>query len=54
MNPDSYGVGYGILDDFLGCLVTSYPGCDGSQFVEETKRVFSNIHSVLNGKNFKK
>ena len=54
VNPDGYGVGYGIFDDFLGSHVTTYPKCDGSQLVEEMKKVFSDFHAVLTGKNFKK
>lgn len=54
VNPDGYFICYTIFDDFLGCYVTSYPRCDSSQLVEELKNVFSDIHSVLTGKNFKK
>lgn len=54
VNAESYGIGYGMFDDSLGCHVTTYPKCDGSRFVEEVKKVFGDIHSVLIGKNFKK
>lgn len=54
VSPHSYGIGYGMFDDFLGCNITTYPKCDGSQFVEEVKKVFSDFHSVFTGKNFKK
>jgi len=54
VNLDCYGIGYGMFDDSLGCHVTSYPRCDGSQLAEEMQKVFSNFHAVLTGKNFKK
>lgn len=54
VNPENYGLGYAMYDDFLGCNVSTYPQCDGSQLVEELQKAFSDIHSVLTGKNFKK
>lgn len=54
VNAENYGLGYAMYDDFLGCNVSTYPKCDGSQLTEELQKVFSDIHSVLTGKNFKK
>ncbi len=49
-----YGVGYGMMDDWLGAQITTYPTRNGAEFMEHLELVFDDIFSVLNGKNFKK
>ncbi|CAG0920829.1 unnamed protein product [Notodromas monacha] len=47
VTPSGYGIGYGIRDKELGCVVTSYPGADGKSFTEALKRAYETIHRVL-------
>ena len=53
VTPDGYGIGYGIDDDRLGTQVTTYPSRDGAEFVKQMEHVLDDLHTVLNGKNFK-
>lgn len=51
---DGLGVGYRILDESLGCNVTSYPpNTDVRGFLECVKLSLEDIYIVLEGKNFK-
>jgi len=51
---DGLGVGYMVTDDWLGCNTTSYPGSpNGAEFVELVMKSLADIHSVLEGRNFK-
>ena len=54
MVGDGLGVGYRILDESLGCNVTSYPpNTDVRGFLECVKLSLEDIYIVLEGKNFK-
>lgn len=54
VSPDGYGVGYGIMQDWLGLQVTTYPTRDGQQMVDSVQQVFDDLFAVFNGENFKK
>jgi carnitine O-palmitoyltransferase 2 len=45
--PHGYGIGYGIMDDRLGCVVTSYPDADGKSFSDALARAYETINRVL-------
>jgi carnitine O-palmitoyltransferase 2 len=52
--PEGLGVGYGIFDDRLGCNVTCYEnGADAKEFLQYVSSSLEDMHSILNGKNFK-
>lgn len=52
--PEGLGVGYGIFDDRLGCNVTCYEnGGNAKEFLECVASSLEDLHSVLNGNNFK-
>ena len=53
VSPRGYGVGYGIMDDWLGLQVTTYPTCDGKQMVDSAQQVFDDLFDIFNGENFK-
>ena len=50
---DGFGVGYGIQDDMLRCNVANYPHTDVRGLLDCIKLSLEDIHSVLEGKNFK-
>ena len=54
VNANSYGIGYGVFDDWLGVQVATYPSRDGARFVEHMEKVFDDIFAVSKGNNFKK
>lgn len=54
VSSEGYGVGYGMMDDWLGVQVSTYPTRNGADMNENLKQVFDDIFLVLNGKNFKK
>ena len=49
-----YGVGYGIMDDWLGAQISTYKAQNGIELKENLQQVFDDIFDVLNGINFKK
>jgi len=52
--PDGFGVGYMVMDDWVGCNASSYPGSpSGAQFVELVQQSIEDIKAVLEGRNFK-
>lgn len=53
VSPEGYGVGYGIMEDWLGTQITTYPTRDGTQLKDHIQQVFDDIFDVLNGTNFK-
>jgi carnitine O-palmitoyltransferase 2 len=53
VSPTGYGVGYGVMDDWLGLQITTYPTRDGGQMVEAMGQVLDDMYKVLNGENFK-
>ncbi len=53
VSPGGYGVGYGLMDEWLGVQVTTYPTCDGKGMVENLEGVFDDLYALFNGKNFK-
>ncbi|GFY40144.1 carnitine O-palmitoyltransferase 2, mitochondrial [Trichonephila inaurata madagascariensis] len=45
---DGLGIGYGFLDNFTGCLVSSYtPHRDGAAFVDALHSTYDDIYNVL-------
>ena len=54
VSAGGYGVGYGMMDDWLGTQVFTYPTRSGAELNENLKQVFDDIFSVCNGENFKK
>lgn len=45
---DGLGIGYGFLDNFTGCLVSSYaPHRDGAAFVDALHSSYDDIYNVL-------
>lgn len=54
VSPKGYGVGYGIMDNWLGLQVSTYPTRDGKQMVDSMQQVLDDLYQVLNGENFKK
>lgn len=54
VSPKGYGVGYGIMDNWLGLQVSTYPTRDGKQMVDNMQQVLDDLYQVLNGENFKK
>lgn len=53
VSPRGYGVGYGLMEDWLGLQVTTYPTQDGKQLVEHMQQVLDDLYKVFNGENFK-
>lgn len=53
VSPNGYGVGYGVMDEWLGLQVTTYPTCNGKQLVDSVRQVFDDLFTVFNGENFK-
>ena len=53
VTPNGYGIGYGVMDDWLGTQVSTYETRDGAAFVEHLEKVFDDVYNVINGKNFK-
>lgn len=53
VTPNGYGIGYGVMDDWLGTQVSTYETRDGVAFVEHLEKVFDDVYDVINGKNFK-
>lgn len=53
VTPDGYGVGYGVMDEWLGSQVSTYPTRDGAEFCHHLERVLDDIFEVLHGNNFK-
>ena len=53
VTPDGYGIGYSVLDEWLGAQVSTYDTRDGAAFIEMLERVFDDLHKVFNGQNFK-
>lgn len=52
--PDGLGVGYMVMDNWVGCNASSYPGSpSGAQFVELVQQSIEDIKAVLEGRNFK-
>lgn len=49
-----YGVGYGVMDDWLGLQVTTYPTRNGKEMAENLEQVFDDLFAVFNGETFKK
>jgi carnitine O-palmitoyltransferase 2 len=49
VSHNGYGIGYGIRDDDLGCVVTSYPGASANAFSNALNKAYSLIHRVLVG-----
>ena len=46
--PDGFGVGYMVMDDWVGCNASSYPGSpSGAQFVELVQQSIEDIKAVL-------
>ena len=48
-----YGVGYGIMDDWLGAQIYTYPTRSGAELKDNLQQVFEDVFAVLNGVNFK-
>lgn len=53
VSPRGYGVGYGLMDDWIGMQVTTYPTRNGQQLVETLEQVLDDLFKVFNGENFK-
>lgn len=53
VTPDGFGIGYGVMDDWLGTQVSTYDTKDGAVFVEYLEKVFDDLYDVINGKSFK-
>jgi len=51
--PNGLGVGYGVSDDFLGSVTTSYIARDGRTFLQALDRSFDDLFNVLYGKEFR-
>jgi len=55
VTPNGLGVGYMINDNKIGCNVSAYPDSPNCKdFVENIIKSLYDIHSVLEGRNFKK
>ena len=46
--------GYGIQNDYLGLVVTTYPERNGSDFVEAFRQSVDDLHDVLQGNDNRK
>ena len=53
VSPTGYGIGYGIMDDWLGAQITTYPTCNGEDMVNSLEQVFDDLYATLEGGNFK-
>lgn len=53
VSPRGYGVGYGVMDDWLGVQVATYPTRNGKDMIDNLKQVFDDLFTVFNGENFK-
>lgn len=52
---DGYGIGYMVMEDALGCIVTSYKAhTDGADYVECLRHSFNKLRDVLLKENLKK
>ena len=52
--PDGLGVGYMVNDTWLGCNTSYYPDSPNAKdFVENVMNSLTDIHTVLEGNNFK-
>lgn len=52
---DGYGIGYMIMEDALGCIVTNYKNhTDGPDFIECLRDCFNDLRDVLLKENLKK
>lgn len=55
VTPNGLGVGYMVSDSKLGCNVSAYPDSPNCKdFVENVIKSLYDIHSVFEGRNFKK
>lgn len=53
VSPRGYGVGYGIMDDWLGMQVTTYTTRNGKDMVDSLEQVLDDLFQVFNGNDFK-
>lgn len=53
VSPNGYGVGYGMLEDWMGLQVYTYSTRDGKQMVDSMEQVLEDLFQVFSGKNFK-
>lgn len=53
VSPGGYGVGYGLLDDWIGVQVYTYPTRDGKKLVDSMEQVLEDLFQVFEGNNFK-
>lgn len=49
VSPRGYGVGYGIMQDWLGAQITTYPTCNGDEVIYSLEQVLDDMFAVLNG-----
>ncbi|XP_051867821.1 carnitine O-palmitoyltransferase 2, mitochondrial [Pristis pectinata] len=47
--PDGFGVGYGVHDDWIGYIVSSYPARDVTEFLKCVNKSLDDIFDVLEG-----
>lgn len=47
VSPTGYGIGYGVMDDWIGSQITTYPSRDGEQMVQHLEQVLEDLHTVL-------
>lgn len=54
VSPRGYGVGYGIMQDWLGAQITTYPTCNGDEVIYSLEQVLDDMFSVLNEEKIEK
>ncbi|XP_077189805.1 carnitine O-palmitoyltransferase 2, mitochondrial isoform X1 [Paroedura picta] len=52
--PDGFGIGYRVLDNFIGCIVSSYTARNAHEFLQCVHKSLDDIFNILEGKHISK